>query len=228
MFGWSNREANHGGAPAPPPGPGQDVAQVQILGLLVTDAFRWKREWATWRIRFAYSNDHSGQTVRDVAIFVREAAATQCKQRCDCAEVVLYLSHVDDVRAVFRAYGGVPHGMGQLSAIQSRDSYLQAAAFAADLASMSRVPDRAAEDEVMSLPDLTWDVAGFGLSRIATTSLRGLKIVVRLGATSGQDFWLVDVNGHLGCARFHSRVDAMSKMGVSTAIKGYESRPRLR
>ena len=36
------------------------------------------------------------------------------------------------------------------------------------------------------------------------------------------DFWLVDVNGHPGCARFHSRVDAMSKMGVSTAIKGYE------
>lgn len=241
MFGWSNRDAERTTAPppgaaakpAPPPGGAtagvvHDLAQVQVLGLLVTDTFRWKREWATWRMRFAYSNDHPGQSFRDVATFVREAAATLCEYRNECAEIVLYLSHVDDVKTVFRAYGGVPHGMGQISAIQSRDSYLQSADFAAELTSMSRVPDRAAEDEVMALPDLSWTVTGAGMARVATTALRGRKIVVRLGTVAGQDLWLVDINDNAGCARFRSRLDAMSKMGVAAALKGYESRPRER
>ena len=89
-----------------------------------------------------------------------------------------------------------------------------------------RVPDRAAEDEVLSLPDLVWQVEGFGMGRVARTELRGRKIAVRLGVISGQDFWLVDVNDRPGCARFRSRLDAMSKMGVASAIKAYETRAR--
>lgn len=234
MFGWSQREAERGGeaergrAGAAAGAVVHDTAQVHVLGLLVTDTFRWKRDWASWRIRFAYSNEHPGQSFRDVAVFVREAAATHCQYRCECAEIVLYLAQADDVRGVFRAYGGVPHGMGQISAIQSRETYLQAATFAAELAAMSRVPDRTAEDEVMSLPDLAWHVEGYGMSRIATATLRGRRIVVRLGIVSGQDLWLVDVNGHPACARFRSRVDAMSKMGIAAALKVYETRPRQR
>ena len=34
---------------------------------------------------------------------VREVAAAQCQHRCDAADIVLYLSHPDDLRAVFAA-----------------------------------------------------------------------------------------------------------------------------
>lgn len=221
MFGWS-RNAD---APAPA-SPVHDVAQVQVLSLLVTDTFRWKRDWASWRIRFAYSNEHAGMSFRDVGIFVREAAATLCQHRHECAEIVLYLSELDDLRAVFRAYGLVPHGMGQISAIQNRDAYVEAASFAAELAAMSRVPDRAAEDEVLALPDLVWHVEGSGLGRVATTELRNRRITVRLGVVAGHDMWVVDINNHPACARFRSRVDAMSKMGIAAALKAYDSRPR--
>ena len=223
MFGWLRSGEGQAGAVAAPV---HDVAQVQVLGLLVTDTFRWKRDWASWRIRFAYSNDHPGQSFRDVGIFVREAAATLCQNRHECAEIVLYLSSTEDVKAVFRAYGLVPHGMGQISAIQSRDAYLQAAAFAAELAALSRTPDRTAEEEVMALPDLAWHVEGNGLSRIATTELRGRRITVRLGMVSGHEMWVVDVNDQPACARFRSRLDAMSKMGVAAALKSYATRPR--
>jgi hypothetical protein len=239
MFSWTRRKA---GPPAPgtgtPPATGlgaalfpgapvvHDLAHVQVLGLLVTDTFRWKRPWAEWRIRFAYSNDHPGLGLRDVTAFVREAAASQCQHRCEATDIVLYLSHMDDVRAVFATYGAVPHGIGQISAIQNRAAYLQAAALAAELAGLARVPDRAAEDEVLSLPDLIWQVEGFGMGRVARTELRGRKIAVRLGIISGQDFWLVDVNDRPGCARFRSRLDAMSKMGVASALKAYETRAR--
>lgn len=237
MFSWTRRKA---GPEAPAAGTGigpgaaalagapivHDLAHVQVLGLLVTDTFRWKRPWAEWRIRFAYSNDHPGLGLRDVAAFVREAAASQCQHRCDAADIVLYLSHMDDLRAVFAAYGAVPHGIGQISAIQNRDAYLHAAALAADLAAIARVPDRAVEDEAFALPDLAWQVEGFGMGRIARTELRGRKIVVRLGIISGQEFWLVDVNDRPACARFRSRLDAMSKMGVAAALKAYEIRPR--
>jgi len=223
MFGWLRSGEGQAGATSAPV---HDVAQVQVLGLLVTDTFRWKREWASWRIRFAYSNDHPGQSFRDVTIFVREAAATLCRHRHECAEIVLYLSHVEDVKAVFRAYGLVPHGMGQVSAIQNRDSYLQAAAFAAELAALSRVPDRAAEEEVLTLPDLAWHVQGTGMGRVATTELRGRRIAVHLGIVAGHEMWVVDVNDQPACARFRNRLDAMSKMGVGAALKAYETRPR--
>lgn len=226
MFGSFNRAADKPDAASGNAAIVHDVAQVQVLGLLVTDTFRWKRDWAQWRMRFAYSNDQVGQSFRDVSIFVREAAATQCRHRCECADIVLYLSQFEDVKAVFRAYGAIPLGMGQISAIQSRDSYLQAAALAAELAGMSRTPDRAAEDEVMALPDLSWEISGYGLARVATTTLRGRRIVVRLGVAAGQDLWLVDVNERPACARFRSRLDAMSKMGVAAALKAYDSRAR--
>jgi len=48
MFGWMRSADGQAGATAAPV---HDVAQVQVLGLLVTDTFRWKRDWATWRIR---------------------------------------------------------------------------------------------------------------------------------------------------------------------------------
>jgi hypothetical protein len=233
MFGWTRRKAGPSEPrsftppPAPPAGAGvvHDLAHVQVLGLLVTDTFRWKRPWAEWRVRFAYSNEHQGLGLRDVAAFVREAAAAQCQHRCDATDIVLYLSHIDDLRAIFGAYGAVPHGIGQISAIQNRDAYLHAAAMAAELAGLARVPDRAA-DEVLSLPDLVWQVEGFGMGRVARTELRSRRIAVRLGIISGQEFWLVDVNDRPACARFRSRLDAMSKMGVAAAIKAYETRAR--
>jgi hypothetical protein len=224
MFGWSKRAVRAGeavpvagAAASPAAGVVHDMVHVQVLGLLVTDTYRWKRDWATWRVRFAYSNEHAGLTFRDVAAFVREAAAALCQHRCDGAEIVLYLSHIDDLKAVFATYGAIPHGIGQISAIQGRDTYLQAAALAAELAGLARAPDRAAEDEVAALPDLAWHVDGFGMARIATTELRGRRIVVRLGILSGQEFWVVDVNDRPACARFRSRLDALSKMGVASS-----------
>ncbi len=210
----------------PPAGVVHDIVQVQILGLLVTDTFRWKRDWASWRIRFGYSNETPGHSFRDVTFFVREAAAQLCQHRCECAEIVLYLSHLDDVKAIFAAYGMVPAGLGQISAIQNRDTYRQAAAVAAELAGIARAPDRAAEDDAMALPDLTWSVDGYGMGRVASTELRGRRIVVRLGVVSGNELWLVDVNDRPACARFRARLDAMSKMGVAAAIKAYESRTK--
>ena len=239
MFGWTRRIEEPDSVPQPSPragapsaiapavaAPVHDAAQVQVLGLLVTDTYRWKRDWAAWRIRFAYSNEHSGHSFREVTFFVREAAAQLCQHRCDCADIVLYLSHRDDLKAVFATYGMVPQGMGQISAIQNRDTYRHAAAVAAELAALARAPDRAAEEAFMSLPDLIWSVEGYGMGRIATTELRGRRIVVRLGVASGQEMWLVDVNDRLACARFRARLDAMSKMGVAAAIKAYESRAR--
>ncbi len=116
MFGWTRREPErNAAAPAPATtGVVHDIVQVQILGLLVTDTFRWKRDWATWRIRFAYSNENAGQSFRDVTFFVREAAAQLCQHRNECAEIVLYLSHLDDVKAVFGFYGVIPAGIGQI------------------------------------------------------------------------------------------------------------------
>lgn len=203
-----------------------DITQVHVLGLLITDTFRWKRDWAGWRVRFAYANETQGQTFRDVAGFVREAAAALCTHRCEAAEIVLYLSHFDDLKAVFATYGMVPAGIGQISAIQSREAYAQAAQLAAELAGLARAPDRASEDEAFALPDLSWSVEGYGMGRIATTELRGRRITVRLGMLSGQEMWVVDVNDRPACARFRSRLDAMSKMGVAAAIKAYLSRPR--
>jgi len=161
MFGWAKRAAGAGEATSAAAAGGapavvHDVAHVHALGLLVTDTYRWKRPWAEWRIRFAYSNEHARLGLRDVAAFVREAAAAQCAHRCEASDNVLYLAQMDDVRTVFAAYGGVPHGVGQISAIQSRDSYLRAAALAAELAALARVPDRASEDEVLGLSDLAW------------------------------------------------------------------------
>ena len=227
MFGWTRRQPPR---EAPPPAAAlpvvHDITQVQVLGLLVTDTFRWKRDWAGWRVRFAYANEAQGLSFRDVSSFVREAAAALCAHRCEAAEIVLYLSHIDDLRAVFASYGMVPSGMGQISAIQSREAYAQAAQLAADLAAIARIPDRANEDEALALPDLAWSVEGYGMGRIATTELRGRRITVRLGVLSGQEMWVVDVNDRPACARFRSRLDAMSKMGVAAAIKGYVNRPR--
>ena len=212
MFGWTRREPERTGAATPVPASGvvHDIVQVQVLGLLVTDTFRWKRDWANWRIRFGYSNESAGHGFREVTFFVREAAAQLCQHRCDCAEIVLYLSHLDDVKAVFATYGMVPAGMGQISAIQNRETYLQAAAVASELASIARAPDRAAEDDVLSLPDLAWSIDGYGMGRVASTELRGRRIVVRLGVVSGNELWLVDVNDRPACARLrphpvHSR-----------------------
>ena len=226
MFGWTRRDPERTAAAPAPAGVVHDIVQVQILGLLVTDTFRWKRDWASWRIRFGYSNESPGHSFREVTFFVREAAAQLCQHRCDCAEIVLYLSQLDDVKAVFATYGMVPAGLGQISAIQHRDTYRQAAAVASELASLARAPDRSAEDEGMSLPDLTWSIDGIGMGRVASTELRGRRIVVRLGVVSGNELWLVDVNDRPACARFRSRLDAMSKMGVAAAIKAYESRTR--
>ena len=72
MFGWTRRATEltgQGGSQvaATPGALVHDIVHVQVLGLLVTDTFRWKRDWAAWRIRFAYSNEHAGQSFRDVS-----------------------------------------------------------------------------------------------------------------------------------------------------------------
>ncbi|HEY0421435.1 MAG TPA: hypothetical protein VGC80_18105, partial [Acetobacteraceae bacterium] len=157
----------------------RNAAQSRVLGLLVTDSFRWKHDWAAWRIRFAYDNDHRGRGFRDVKAFLRESAAPHCRARCECDDNMLYLQDATDVKSVFAAFGAISHGLGEIAAIQSHAAYAEAAALAAELAAQSHEPDSPAEADAMALPDLSWDVVGFGLSRVATAHVRGQKVAVR-------------------------------------------------
>ena len=209
-----------------PPGVVQDLAQTRALVLLSVDSLRWAHDWAAWRVRFAYDNDHRGAGIRDIGAFLRETVVPHCQKRVECADNVLYLLDPDDVKLVYRAFGTVQHGPGAIASIQGQESYRQALHLAGELAAAAREADGGHDAEVLALPDLSWDVVGFGQSRVATAQARGHKVVVRLGMLGGQDVWMVDVNGHSGCAQFRLRLDAMSKMGVAAALKSYELRLR--
>lgn len=205
--------------------PGSEQVRMRALALLVGDTAPWPHGWAAWRIRFAYDNGHRGFSFRDVGAFLHEAVVPHCNKRAECADTTLYLLDGEDVRRIFQAFGGLSFGRGSIAAIQSQDAYLQARQFAEDLATAGAA-EQAEDAEVLALPDLSWDVMGFGQSRVATAHARGYRVVVRLGMLAGREMWMVDVNGHPGCARFRVRLDAMSKMGVAAALKSYELRLR--
>ena len=201
-----------------------EIGQLHALGLLVTDSFRWKHGWATWRIRFHFDDGHRGLHLHELLVCLHERALAQCQHRAECDGNMLYLLATEDVKSVFRTFGAIRQGLGRIAAIQSRASFQQAVIFAAELTAQSHNMKSATEAEAMALPDLRWNVAGFGLSRVAVTYARGWKVTVRLGSASGQATWVVDVNGQAACAHFHSRGDAVSKMGVAAALKVYETR----
>lgn len=195
-----------------------DVVQVRLLGLMVVDTFQWKHAWAAWRIRFAVDRDTRDMAYASIAAFVRDHVAPHCTQRAECADIVLYLADLRDARTVIRLHGHTTQGPGLISSLQSSASYEQATAFAADLATEIR---NGAAGEDAGLPDLHWTVIGAGLTRVATTKVDSLTVVVRIGGGGHQGMWVVGVNDREACAQFRSRGDAMSKMGVGAALATY-------
>jgi hypothetical protein len=199
------------------------ASEARALALLSLDPLPWARDWATWRVRFLYDNARPGHGHAEIAEFLREAVAPLAHRRADCAGEVLYLLDPDDLAPIFRAFGAVTRQRGAIGSIQSRQSHHEAARIASALAAAPE-PAGEAEAEAVALPDLTWQVSGFGHSRIARARVRGHAVVVRMVPINGQEMWLLDVDGQTGCARFRLRPDAMSKMGVAAALRSYERR----
>jgi hypothetical protein len=206
------------------PAAGQPRAQARAMGLLSVETSPWLHAWAQWRVRFAYDNEQRGLTHRDIAHFVQDAAAPRCAKRVGCAETMLYLSEAEDLRRIFQAFGGLRQCCGAIAAMQEQAAFRQAEHIAASLAAAGMTEGE--DSDVLALPDLSWEVTGFGQARIASARARGRIVVVRLGMMGAQEMWVVDVDGHAGCARFRQRQDAMSKMGVVAALKSYEARLR--
>jgi hypothetical protein len=204
--------------------PSSSPAEARALALLSLDALPWARDWAAWRVRFAYDNEQRGTSHAEIAAFLREAVAPLCRRRTECVGAVLYLLDGEDVKPVFRGFAGVAQGRGAITTIQAQDSYRDAARIAAVLASAPAEAATTAEAEAVALPDLHWEVEGIGQGRIATARVRGHVVAVRLGAVHGQEMWVLDVDGQSGCARFRLRPDAMSKMGVAAALRACERR----
>jgi hypothetical protein len=193
-----------------------DVEHVRLLRLMVTDTYRWKCMRAEWRVRFDFDPQHPGMTLPDITAFLHRNALSLCPG----AEVdanVLYLRDEADLDPVHRAFGYVTHGLGHISAIQSRAAYDDAVRIAAWLADGGRPAIRAADP--LDLPDLQWDVTGGDLHRVARTRVQGRDIVVRFGRLGHTEMWVVDVDGHTDCAHFRARADAMSKLGVAAALE---------
>lgn len=197
-----------------------DVVQVRLLGLMVVDTFQWKHPWAGWRIRFAFDNDARDMAYVQIAAFVRDRVLPHCAHRAECADIVLYLADLPDTRTVIRLQGHTTRGPGMISSLQSSASYEAAAAFAAELAADIGGGGTGGGAD---LPDLRWTVVGAGLTRVATTKVHGLAVVVRIGGGSRQGMWVVGVNDREACAQFQSRGDAMSKMGVGAALDMYRA-----
>lgn len=199
-------------------------SEARALSLLSLDALPWARDWAAWRVRFAYDNERPGFSHAEIVAFLREAVAPLCRRRADCSAEVLYLLDQDDLAPIFRAFGAVTQQRGAIRSIQARHSYQEAARLASALAALGHEAANDAEAEAVALPDLTWQVTGFGQARIARARVRGHSVVVRMAPINGQEMWLLDVDGHAGCARFRLRPDAMSKMGVAAALRALERR----
>ncbi|MDE2573787.1 MAG: hypothetical protein KGL55_00600 [Rhodospirillales bacterium] len=235
MHLWSSTSERRPAAPPPPPSaaPGvtHDLDHIQVLRLFVTDTYRWKRDWAEWRIRFAHDEDEPGSSFRDVAALVRDKAAPLCRRAAEAVEIVLYVREEDDLKAVFDRFGATLHGAGRISAIQSRSAYEDAARVAAMLALATRSPQAEGRPggadearEAASLPDLAWYVEGHGLARVATAEVQRHRVTVRMGFVNGSEMWLVDVNEQSGCMHFRARADAVSKMGIAMALRAYAAR----
>lgn len=192
--------------------------------LLGHEATSWAHEWAAWRVRFAHDNAHFGLHLRDVGRFIHESVLPHCQRQAACAETTLYLAAMDDLRMVFHGFGAMRQGCGSIAAIQSQAGFRQAEQAAVQIAEIGL--GSAGDAEQLALPDLFWEVSGFGQNRVATARVRGRRVVVRLGVLGGQDMWVLDVDGLAGCARFRLRQDAMSKMGVLAALRACEARSR--
>jgi len=204
--------------------PSSFPSEARALALLSLDALPWAKDWAAWRVRFAYDNEQRGIGHAEIAAFLREAVAPLCRKRTDCAGTVLYLLDPEDLKPVFRAFAGVAHGRGAILSLQAQHSYREATRIAALLAGAAGETADEADADAAALPDLHWEVSGFGQGRIARARVRGHAVVVRLGAVNGQETWVLDVDGETGCARFRLRPDAMSKMGVAAALRAWEMR----
>ena len=203
--------------PTPVPAPiRHDADHVRILRLMVTDTYRWRCDWAAWRIRFEFDDHVPGQSQQEVAAFVQSRALPLCASGAEASGNILYLRDETDLPPVFDAFGAIQHGLGHISAIQSRDAYEDAARIAVVLAERHRSP--APTGDPLALPDLQWHVSGQDQFRVARTKVRGHDITVRFGYLGGHEMWIVDVDGRANCAHFRLRADAMSKLGVGVAL----------
>lgn len=199
----------------------QDVL-ARLRDLLLVDSLPWRCEWAAWRMRFAYDNDVPETSFKAVARLLRERGPQLCNKRAEAVDNVLYMLDFSDAKTVFQSFWPIQKDAGQISDIQSRAAYEDAMKVAAELAQAAVMPDSAAERDAMTLPDITWDVEGTGMARVASAVVLGHKIVVRLGRTGGGEMWVVDVRGRAACAQFRARGDAVSKVGVAMALRAYE------
>ena len=195
-----------------------DAGHVQILRLMVTDTYRWKCDWASWRMRFDYDEHASGMSLHDIGAFVRENALVLCTYGAEAHANILYLRDESDLLPVFDAFGKTSHGLGHVSAIQSRDAYEDAARIAALLAGRHRAPG-STDNDALSLPDMQWHVSGTDQFRVARTRVKGHDVVVRFGYLGGHEMWVIDVDTRQSCAHFRARADAMSKLGVGVALE---------
>jgi len=223
---WSSNETT---ASAPPnPAVIHDVEHVQILRLLVADTYRWKQDWASWRISFAHDAEEPGMPFAAITSFVRDQVAPICQRGCEAIDNVLYLCDENDLKLVFDVYGGVLRGAGTITSIQSQAAYGEAVRIAGKLAgarASARVSEPEASapvDEIGELPDMNWEVIGHGLHRVATCVVQGHQVRVRLGYVGNAEMWLVDVDHKPDCIHFRSRADALSKMGIKMALKAFE------
>jgi hypothetical protein len=203
-----------------------DIGQQRMFGLFITDTYRWLREWAAWRVRFSYDNERPGMTDREVSDFVRNTAVPLCCWTAEAIDNVLDIHNLEDLKTIFRCFGSMTDRHGQIAAAQSRTVYLEAARLAVQLAALARSPENLAEQEVPGLPDVIWSILGQGLARIATTTVRGHRILVRHGYVGVNEMWLVDVDGYPGAAQWRARADAMSKLSVGMAIRMAETHQR--
>ena len=197
-----------------------DADHVQLLRLMVTDTYRWKCDWADWRIRFEFDAHTAGLTLLDVTAFLHQHALPLCSG----AEVqanVLYLRDEGDLAPIYDNFGRIVHGLGHFSAIQSRAGYEDAVRIAAWLAERRR--PAASSSDPLILPDLQWQVTGSDQHRIARTRVGGREIVVRFGFLGNHEMWVVDVDGRPNCAHFRARADAMSKLGVGVALESFKA-----
>ena len=112
--------------------PSSFPSEARALALLSLDALPWAKDWATWRVRFAYDNEQRGISHAEIAAFLREAVAPLCRKRTDCAGTVLYLLDPEDLKPVFRAFAGVAHGRGAILSLQAQHSYREATRIAAN------------------------------------------------------------------------------------------------
>ena len=201
-----------------------DAGHVRILRLMVTDTYRWKCDWAAWRLRFEHDAHVPGLTLPDVEAFVRARALPLCAHGAEAHANILYCRDEEDLPPVFDHFGLISHGLGHISAIQSRDAYEDAARIAALLVDRRR--GLAPTADPVALPDLQWHVTGHDQFRVATTRVRGHEVAVRFGYLGGHEMWVIDVDGRPNCGHFRLRADAMSKLGVSAALETFSAQSK--